>query len=152
MAAKQMGLERPDGVLLVIAFYVTLAVGFVIGGLVVLVAALPAELQMARGDSLFFPGVAVLLVMAVGLVLAGGWLVLVSLRLWRSRPNSRAAEAVSAAALTIASLLAIPAFFMAYSRGEQLLTTTVVTALVFAGAGGATFWYLTRPHVRAYFG
>jgi hypothetical protein len=152
MAAKQMGLERPDGVLLVIAFYVTLAVGFVFGGLVVLVAALPAELQMARSDGLFLPGVAVLLLLAVGLVLAGGWLALASYRLWRGQPNSRAAAAVSAAALSIASLLAIPAFFMAYRRGNQLLTTTVAGAAALAAAGAATFWYLGRPHVKAYFG
>jgi hypothetical protein len=152
MTAKEMRVDRPDGILLVIAFFLTLAGGFLAGGLVVLVAALPAELQMARGDSLFLPGVAVLLLLVLVLVAGGGWLALVSFRLWRGRPNSRAAAEVSAAALAIASLLAIPAFFMAYSRGEPLLTTTVAGAAALAAAGAATFWYLGRPHVKAYFG
>jgi hypothetical protein len=152
MAAREMRVDRPDGILLVIAFFLTLAGGFLAGGLVLLVAALPAELQMARGDSLFWPGVAVLLLLVVGFALAAGWLALASYRLWRGRPNSRAAAAVSAAVLAIASLLAIPAFFMAYSGGDSLLTTTVAGSLLLAAAGAATFWYLTRAHVRAYFG
>jgi hypothetical protein len=152
MGAKEVRADRPDGILLVIAFFLTLAGGFLAGGLVLLVAALPAELQMARGDSLFLPGVTVLLLLVLGFVLAAGWLALTSYHLWRGRPNSRAAAAVSAAVLAIASLLAVPAFFIAYSSGESLLATTVAGSLLLAAAGGATFWYLTRAHVRAHFG
>lgn len=141
---------KPEGILLVIAYLFTLGAGFLFGGLVLLVAALPAA-SRALGDTLFRAGAAVLLLLTVVFLLGGGWLLRVALRLWRERPNSRATAALAAALLTIVSLLSIPSFFIAYDGGA-LLAATVAIALLVAAASAASFRYLTRPHVRAYFG
>ncbi len=151
MALKETSAARPDGILLVMAYLLTLGVGFLIGGLFLLVAALPQSLELARGDSLFVSGVVVLLLLAIACLLAGGWMVVVARRLWQARPNSRAAAAVASAVLAMMALLSIPTFFMAYDGGPFLLASVAGAALV-AALSAACYWYLTRPHVKGYFG
>lgn len=151
MALKETSAARPDGILLVIAYLLTLGAGFLIFGLILLVAALPQSLELARGDSLFLGGVAVLLLLAIACLLAGGWILVVARRLWRARPNSRSAAAVTAAVLAIMALLSIPTFFIAYGGGPFLLAS-VAGAVLVAALNAACYWYLTRPHVKGYFG
>jgi hypothetical protein len=139
---------RPDGILLVVAYLFTLGAGFLGGALFLMAAALPAA-SRALDDTLFRTSAAVLILLTIVFLLAGVWLLRVALRLWRAQPNNRPAAAVSSAALTIVSLLSIPTFFIAYDGGA-LLTATVALALLLAAASAASFWYLTRPHVRAY--
>lgn len=140
--------QKPDGILLVIAYLFTIGAAFLIGGVILLVTALPAQLQMARSDSLFLSGVAILLIMTLAALLAGGWLLLIARRLWRATPNSRATAALASAILAIMALLSIPTFFMAYGGGP-FLTATVAAALLITIASAATYRYLTRPHIRA---
>lgn len=149
MTPKDPISQRPDGILLVIAYLFTIGVAFLVGAILLLLTALPMQLQMARSDGLFLTGVAVLLVMIVAALLAGGWLLLVVSRLWRARPNSRASAALASAVLAIMALLSIPTFFMAYGGGP-FLTATVAAALLIALASAASYHYLTRPHIRAH--
>ncbi len=151
MAPKETSATRPDGILLVIAYLLTLGAGFLIGGLILLVNALPQSLQLARGGNLLLGGAAILLFLTAAGLLAGGWFLVVARRLWRARPNGRPAPAVTLAVLAMMALLSIPTFFMAYDGGSFLLAT-VGGAAVLAGISAACYWYLTRPHVKDYFG
>lgn len=149
MTAQDPISQRPDSILLVIAYLFTIGVAFLVGAIFMLLTALPIQLQMARSDSLFLTGVAILLVMLVAGLLAGGWLLLVAIRLWRARPSSRASAALTSAVLAIMALLSIPTFFMAYGGGP-FLTATVAAALLIAITSAASYRYLTRPHIRAH--
>jgi hypothetical protein len=151
MTLKETSATRPDGTLLVIAYLLTLGAGFLLGGLTLLVTALPQSLQMAQGDSLFVGGAAVLLFLTIACLLFGGWLLVVARRLWSARPNSRPAAAVTLAVLAMMALLSIPTFFIAYDGGSFLLASVAGAALL-AALSAACYWYLTRPHVKSYFG
>jgi hypothetical protein len=133
--------------------FLTLAGGFLAGGLVLLVAALPAELQMARGDSYVPAGrdrAGAMLVL--GFVLAAGWLALASLP-----PLARAAEQPGGGGgQRRRAGHCLPACYSGLLHGLQQRRLA-------AGDDrrrlapprcrwGATFWYLTRAHVRAYLG
>jgi hypothetical protein len=151
MAVKETSAARPDGILLVIAYLLTLGAGFLIFGLISLVSALPQSLELARGDSLFVSGAVVLLLLTIACLLAGSWILVVARRLWRARPNSRPAAAVTTAVLAIMALLSIPTFFIAYSGGPFLLASAAGATMVVV-LNAACYWYLTRPHVKGYFG
>jgi hypothetical protein len=150
MVSKELAVDRPDGVILVVAYFLTVGAGLLFAGGVLLFGGLPSVLDLARGDSLFLGGAAVIVLLALASLLAGGWLIYTGRRLWQARPASRAAAAFAAALLIIVSLLAVPSFFIAYDRGPFLFGT-VAAALLNGLASAAAFWYLARPHVKQHY-
>lgn len=152
MQADKRAQERPDGILLVIAYFVLLGVGFVLGGITLLVTAVPQAWQMARSDSFFFGGLATLLLMTVALLLLGGWLLFTARNLWRARAGGRATAVVLAALLTLMCLLAIPSFFFAFGNDRTELLAGIGMALLVGLGSAASLWYLLRPSVKGYLG
>lgn len=150
MEEKEISRVRPDGILLVIAYFVVLGVGLLLAGLFMLVAAVPQSLEMAQGDGFFFAGFAAIAIMTLALLVLGGLLLNVARNLWRAKPGARAQAVVLAAVIAVMALLSMPAFFFAYSGGTYLLAG-LGTALVVGAGGAASLWYLARPHVKDFF-
>lgn len=151
MQAKEISSEKPDGVLLVIAYFVILGIGFVMGGVTLLVTAVPRSLEMVRGDSFFFGGFATLVMMTIACLVFGSWILLVTRSLWRVKPGGRATAVVLAALITVMSLLSIPSFFFAFGNDRTELFAALGMALTVGAGSTAALWYLMRPQVKRFF-
>lgn len=144
--------NRPDGVLLVIAYFAVLGIGFLLGGVMMLVTVVPGALAMARDDSFFLGGVGMVVVMTVAFLLFGGFILLVTRGLWQGRPGSRAKGVVLAALLSAMCVLSLPSFFFAFDSHPTQLWSMIGIAVAIGGASVLSLWYLMRPDVRATLG
>jgi hypothetical protein len=137
----------PDGLMLVMAYFLMLALGAFFGGLTILVTALPATLGMGS----FFTGAAVTLA-ALGILplVMGAAMVTCIVGLWRMRRAARSLAILLAGLLTFIALGSMPVLIME-EWGDTDLLIPLITAAVLLITSVTVIWYLRQDEIHLLF-
>lgn len=129
--------------LLIAGYYAMLGGGFVLGGVITAVTAVPHSWGMAQRDSLFLGGTITLALMALVGVLLGGWMVQCAVGLWAGQPKARRSAVLLSALMVMTCALAIPVLLFSYGpRDSELDMLLALSALIGVASGLSGAWLL----------
>lgn len=139
--------NRPDSILFVLAYLIFVALGGLLGALVVFAIVLPEiqNLGTAEGAAavtMVGLGALSLLVTVAALFAAQG--------LWRGQAAGRASTVILAAILVLVCVLAIPTLLLVGIAGIALVVP-LASALVLLITSGAVLMATMRPSTKEYF-
>lgn len=141
---------RPDGILLIAAYYLLLGAGFIIFALLLTTTALPATFDYASVNNYGNSGYAVLLILILLFLLIGAGMIVAVHNLWVETPSARAGIVLISAMLTASAGLSIPVLLLVLEAGMALYPP-LASAIAITLASGFSLHYLTRAHIRQYF-
>lgn len=138
--------SAPDGLLLVIAYYLMLALGFLFGSLIFWGVALPAAIN--AGSYVVAGGIAIGIVGSFALIM-GGMAAYSVYGLWRLKASGRALAVMLSALMLLILLPSMPILVIMQARIGLPIFLIGAGFLVLVNAG--SLFYLMHPRVKALF-